>query len=152
MGTLINAGVFIRLDQKRQLSTRDTSLLPGLLTLEGDNYPLLLPGADDEATWGFAPWRYSVDQGRNPNGGEAVCLVRPMFELWAVHFTALLDTDELPEDTFLRLFELAGRRVGFCDFRPQRKGTFGMWSVVRWERRAEANESIIDAVVERLLG
>lgn len=139
MATLINAGVFIRLDQKRQLSTKDSSLLPGLLMLEGESYPLLLPGDGEEANWGLAPWRYEVRQGRNPNGGEAVCIVRPLFEKWAISFTALLDTKELPEDTFLRLFGLAGSRVGIGDFRPQRKGTFGQFAVTRWENIGEAS-------------
>jgi len=137
MATLINAGVFIRLDQKRQLSTKESSLLPGLLILEGESYPLLLPGDGEEAGWGLSPWRYEVRQGRNPNGGEAVCIVRPLFEKWAVSFTALLDTKELPEDTFLRLFSLAGSRIGLGDFRPQRKGTFGMFAVIRWQKLGE---------------
>jgi hypothetical protein len=136
MGSLINAGVFIRLDQKRQLSTKESSLLPGLLFLEDESFPLLLPGDGDEATWGFSPWRYEVRQGRNPNGGEAVCIVRPLFEKWAISITATLDTDELAEDTFLRLFTLAGTRIGIGDFRPQRKGTFGMFAVTRWEKTA----------------
>ena len=130
---------------------RNRRCSPGLLTLEGESYPLLKPGAGEESVWGFAPWRYEVRQGRNPNGGEAVCLVRPLFEEWGIHFTAILDTDELAEDTFLRLFQLAGRRIGFCDYRPQRKGVFGMFAVTRWERRAEENMSPIDAVVERIL-
>jgi hypothetical protein len=134
LATLMNAGVFIRLDQKRQLSTKESSLLPGLLFLEDESYPLLLPGDGDEATWGYSPWRYEVRQGRNPNGGEAVCIVRPLFEVWAISFIATLDIDELPEDTFLRLFTLAGSRIGFGDFRPQRKGPFGMFAVTRWEK------------------
>lgn len=134
MATLINAGVFIRLDQKRQLSTKDSSVLPGLLLLEGESYPLLFPGESEESGWGLSPWRYEVRQGRNPNGGEAVCIVRPLFEKWAVSFTALLDTQELPEDTFLRLFGLAGTRIGIGDFRPNRKGTFGQFAVTRWQK------------------
>lgn len=133
MSTLISAGVFIRLDQKRQLSTKDSSMLPGLLFLEGESFPLLMPDTGKESKWGFAPWRYEVRQGRNPNGGEAVCIVRPLFEKWAIHFTAVIDNDTLPEDTFLRLFTLAGTRIGIGDFRPSRKGTFGMFAVTRWE-------------------
>src|SRR5215471_146793 len=34
MASLIAAGVYIRLDQKRQLSTKDSTMLPGLLLLE----------------------------------------------------------------------------------------------------------------------
>ncbi|HEY6272605.1 MAG TPA: hypothetical protein VIX19_11515 [Terriglobales bacterium] len=140
MATLINAGVFIRLDQKRQLSTKESSLLPGLLILEGDSYPLLLPGDGEESTWGLSPWRYEVRQGRNPNGGEAVCIVRPLFEKWAISFTGLLDTRELPEDTFLRLFGLAGSRIGIGDFRPQRKGTFGMFAITNWKKLGDASD------------
>lgn len=138
MATLINAGVFIRLDQKRQLSTKESSLLPGLLVLEGESWPLLLPGEGKEATWGYSPWRYEVRQGRNPNGGEAVCIVRPLFEHWAITFTALLDTQELAEDTFLRLFTLAGTRIGMGDNRPNRKGTCGMFAVTRWEKVSDS--------------
>lgn len=141
MATLINAGVFIRLDQKRQLSTKDSSLLPGLMYLEGESYPLLMPGTGAESTWGFSPWRYEVRQGRNPNGGEAVCIVRPLFEKWAITFTALLDTEELSEDTFRRLFDLGGSRIGMGDFRPQRKGVFGMFVVSRWEAIEEESSA-----------
>jgi hypothetical protein len=75
-----------------------------------------------------------MQQGRNPNGGEAVCCVRPMFEHWAFFFHCLLDLDELPEDTYIRLFGLTGTRIGLCDFRPARKGSFGQFVVVKWER------------------
>lgn len=133
MACLMSAGVLIRLDQKRQLSTKESSLLPGLLFIDGETFPLLLPDSGDEAVWGLAPWRYDVRQGRNPNGGEAVCLVRPLFERWAITFTALLDTEELAEDTFIRLFRLAGTRMGLGDNRPNRKGTCGMFNTTRWE-------------------
>jgi len=142
MATLINAGVFIRLDQKRQLSTQKSTLLPGLLTLEGTSWPLLVPSEGDESKWGYASWRYETRKGKNPNGGEAVCIVRPLFEIWAITFTCLLDTDELAEDTFLKLFTLAGTRIGLADFRPQCKGTFGKFAVIRWDKRGEEIEDV----------
>jgi len=147
MGALMNAGVFIRLDQKRQLSTKESSLLPGLMFIEGESFPLLKPGDGEEATWGYSPWRFDVRQGRNPNGGEAVCIVRPLFETWAISFTALLDTDELAEDTFLRLFTLAGTRIGMGDNRPNRKGSCGMFAPTRWQ--SVGDEPVI--TVPRLL-
>ena len=136
MAALIEGGRFIRLDQKRQLSTKDSSLLPGLLVLEAESWPLLDPQSDsgDISKWGLASWRYDLQQGRNPNGGEAVCCVRPMFEHWAFFLHCLLDLDELPEDTYLRLFGLTGNRIGLCDFRPACKGTFGQFCVVQWKR------------------
>lgn len=141
MSCLIGAGKFIRLDQKRQLSTKDSSLLPGFLVLEGENYPLLMPGSKDESKWGFSTWKHDIQQGRNPNGGEAVCIVRPLFEKWGISLTLLADLEQLPEDTYLKLFEYAGRRVGLGDFRPARKGTFGMFTLTRWENIGEDSMS-----------
>jgi hypothetical protein len=83
-----------------------------------------------------------MHKGKNPNGGEAVCIVRPMFELWAITFTVLMDIEELAEDTFLRLFTLAGTRIGLGDFRPQCKGTFGKFAVIRWDKLSEEIEDV----------
>ena len=146
MGSLINAGVFIRLDQKRQLSTAKSTLLPGLLVLEAPSFPLLMPDSKkEESKWGLAPWHYDVRKGKNPNGGEAVCLVRPLFEIWAITFSVLLDTEELPEDTYRKLFELAGRRIGIGDYRPMCKGTCGMSAITRWQCLTERAQKAVAA-------
>lgn len=133
LACLVEAGVFIRLDKKRQLSTRDSTLLPGLLDLEGESWPILKPGKDgEEAEWGLAPWRFEMRKGVNPNGSEAVCIVRPLFPDWSIVPTVQIDTGELGEDTYRRLFDLAGKRIGLGDFRPARKGRFGMFVVQCW--------------------
>jgi hypothetical protein len=142
MACLINTGVFIRLDAKRQLTNAKSSVLPGLLVLEAESFPLLMPGSGEEASWGYAPWRYEIRKGKNPNGGEAVCIVRPLFEIWAITFTVLIDTDELPEDTYLRLFNLAGKRIGLGDYRPQCKGTCGQFVVTRWKNVTGEEEKL----------
>ena len=133
MACLIEAGKFIRLDGKRQLSTKDSTIIPGLLSIEEESFPILKPGKGDPEKWGLATWRYDMRQGRNPNGGEAVCIVRPMWENWAITFTADLETDDLPESTFRQLFDYGGRRVGLCDYRPACKGTFGQFVIDLWE-------------------
>lgn len=138
MACLIEAGKFIRLDGKRQLSTSASTVLPGLLTIEDEIMPMLKPEDEkDSLEWGIAQWRYDMRQGRNPNGGEAVCIVRPMFSRWAARLTALIDTSTLPESTYRQLFDMAGLRVGLGDFRPARKGIFGQFRVDLW-KAAEA--------------
>jgi hypothetical protein len=133
MSCLIEAGKFIRLDGKRQLSTSDSTILPGLLTIEDEILPLLkYDDAKDPTTWGIATWQYDMRQGRNPNGGEAVCIIRPRFDRWAVRMTVQMDTDSLAEDQFRQLFDHAGRRIGIGDFRPERKGIFGQFVVNLW--------------------
>ena len=124
MSCLIAAGQYVRLDGKRQLSTVKSSLLPGMLTLDGTHFPLT-PSV----------WEVDIQQGRNPNGGEAVCIVRPRFDQWGFTVTAVLDDTILAVSTVRELFDLALSRVGLGDFRPQRKGIFGRSRIDKWEVR-----------------
>ena len=127
MSCLIEAGRFIRLEGKKMLSNATSTVLPGLLSIEDDVLWLQEP-----TRWGVAEWRYDLRQGRNPNGGEAVAIVRPRFDSWAVRLTIQADLGTLPENTFRQLFDFAGMRVGLGDFRPQRKGIFGQFVVDEW--------------------
>ena len=71
-------------------------------------------------------------QGRNPNGGEAVCIIRPRFDAWALELSLLAALDSIPESTMRQLVDIAGSRIGLCDFRPQRRGIFGTFRVDSW--------------------
>ena len=122
MSALIGGGQFIRLDGKRQLSTKNSTVLPGLLILDGTHFPLTP-----------TDWEVDIQQGRNPNGGEAVCIIRPRFDKWGFKVTFILDEDGLSEGQARELFDIALSRVGLGDFRPQRKGTFGRSRIDRWE-------------------
>lgn len=126
--SFINAGQFVRLDGKRQVSTAKATVLPGMLTIEEAHLPIFLPGADDPA-----PWEVDIQQGRNPNGGEAVCIVRPRFDHWELRLTVSIDREQMPLPMARNLIDIAGSRIGIGDFRPQRKGTFGRFSVNAWE-------------------
>jgi hypothetical protein len=128
MACLIAAGAFVKLDGKRQMSSAKATLLPGFLAIE-DAYMLLRHPRKDEA----AKWEVDMRQGRNPNGGEAVCCIRPRYDEWCFTVTAALDTDQLAEKVFRELFDLAGSRCGLGDFRPQRRGIFGRFKVACWE-------------------
>lgn len=129
MSCLIAAGVFIRLDAKRQVSTGKGTLLPGLMSL----HDFLLPLVDPD-TGAPAAWEPDVRQGRNPNGGEAVAICRPRFDRWAFRARIEIDDAEIGENAIRQLWDLAGRRIGLGDFRPARKGIFGQFVVERWDR------------------
>lgn len=122
MSCLIGAGQFVRLDGKRQVSTAKSTVLPGLLTIEDRWLPI-------------TPTAYEVDiaQGRNPNGGEAVCIIRPRFDTWGFDVTLSVDQSQVALATIRELVDIAGTRVGLGDFRPKCKGTFGRFGVVKWE-------------------
>ena len=132
MAALIAAGQYVKLDGKRQMSTAKATLLPGFLSLEDAYLPLLHPKTGKPATW-----EVDMRQGRNPNGGEAVCLIRPRYDEWCFEATCELDTQQLSEKVFRELFDLAGSRCGIGDFRPQRKGIFGRFKVGCWEALEE---------------
>src|SRR4029453_11507607 len=124
MACLMNAGVFIRLDGKRQLSTAKSSLLPGMLTILTNPLYLLNPGKNSVADWGIAEWKYDMHPGVNPNGNEAVCIVRARFDSWALHLEVLLDEEQLNLNAFRKLFDYAGTRIGLLEYRPQRRGVW----------------------------
>lgn len=132
MSCLIAAGVFIRLDAKRQISTGKSTMLPGLMSLLDPVLYLRVPGSKKAADW-----EADVRQGRNPNGGEAVAICRPRFDAWEFEVKVEIDTAEIGENTIRELWDKAGKRVGLGDFRPARKGIFGQFVVDRWEQIAE---------------
>ena len=130
LACLIEAGKYVRLDGKRQVSTAKSTTLPGFLSLEDPWLPLFVVKTGE-----VPAWEVDMRPGRNPNGGEMVCLVRPRFDQWGFKVTALVDLAEITLQLVRDLFDVAGKRVGLCDFRPQRKGPFGRFAIVRWEEK-----------------
>jgi hypothetical protein len=127
MACLVGAGQFVRLDGKRQVSTAKSSVLPGMLTIQSSYLPLIT------AKGAVAAWEVDVAQGRNPNGGEAVCIVRPRFDDWGFDLRLAVDQEQMPISMARELIDIAGNRKGLGDFRPGCKGTFGRFSIARWE-------------------
>jgi hypothetical protein len=136
MSCLIAGGVFIRLDAKRQVSTGKATLLPGLLTLLDTQLQVVDPDTGKPATWDP-----DTRKGTNPNGNEAVCIVRPRFDRWAFVAKIEIDDSEIGENAIRNLWDLAGRRIGLGDFRPSRKGIFGQFVVECWDRIEKSDKA-----------
>ncbi len=128
MACFIGAGLYLKLDGKRQMSTAKSTLLPGFISIEQVYMPLLDPQNGKPAVW-----EVDMRQGRNPNGGEAVCIIRPRFDRWCFHFSLLVDTAQIDPSRIRELVDISGARLGLGDFRPQRKGVFGQFRVGCWE-------------------
>jgi hypothetical protein len=150
MSCCIIAGRFIKLDGKRQMSTANSTLLPGFLSVEETFFYLVDPRQGGPAEWATATqtapaqpkhpaeWESDIRRGVSNNaGGSAVAIVRPRFDRWGFTVTCMLDTDQLSEATFRELFDIAGSRVGIGDFRPMRKGIYGRFKVTGWQRMDE---------------
>lgn len=131
LSCLIAAGQYIRLDGKRQVSTAKATMLPAFLSIEDPRLPLVDPRTNKPAQW-----EVDLRAGRNPNGGEAVAICRPRFDTWGFAATVQLDLSQIGESTLRELFDIAGRRIGLCDFRPQRKGLYGQWRITTWKHVA----------------
>lgn len=59
---------------------------------------------------------------------------RPKLEQWQATFTIDFDERLLSEPEVRKVVDDAGSLVGLLDFRPQCKGPFGRFMVVKWER------------------
>lgn len=136
---LVAAGQMVRLDGRRQMSTAKSTMLPAFLTLLDPFLPLIDPGAR-----GNNPppsWEVDMRKGTNPNGGEAVCIVRPRFDRWGFRCNVEVDENEIGEPVIRELFDKAGSRIGLGDFRPSRKGPFGRWQVNEWKKGKEVSQA-----------
>lgn len=127
---LIDAGRFVKMSGKKQISTRTDTILPALMTMETAVMPI-----ESEAGW-----HVDVRPGRNQQGGVVV-LVRPMFDDWKIRPVITIDLDEVSEAKIRELFDKAGMRTGLGEFRPAKKGFFGQFRVECWKRLDRSNET-----------
>lgn len=124
---LVQAGTFVRLEKSKQISTATKTLLPAFITLAGMEMDLHNKGVV------LKEWEVDLQGGRNPNGGEAVCICRPRIDAWGFTIEFDLDNNEIDEATIRKLWDFAGSRVGLGDFRPARKGQYGQFRVDVWK-------------------
>lgn len=130
---LVSAGQFVRLDGKRAMSTAKTTVLPAFMMIE-EAYSLITP----------AQWEVDIRAGRNPNGDQGVCIVRPRFDSWNVSFTIQIFTDSIGENRIRELFDKAGKMRGLGEFNPLHKGTCGTYVVQCWEKiKGEPSKNVI---------
>lgn len=120
---LAEAGREVTYKGRSKISTATSTKLPSFLAIE----ELFLPFTD------HSEWVVDKRRGRNPNGGEAVCLIRPRFDNWQFGATFEIDESVVTEETVKELLRIAGTSVGLCDFRPACKGPFGRFKLAVWE-------------------
>lgn len=58
---------------------------------------------------------------------------RPRLDTWQLEFELEWDTTLLTAEQVRRIVDDTGSRVGLLDFRPEKKGPFGRFSVTHWE-------------------
>lgn len=124
---IVDGGKFHKIG-KAQVTTAKSSLLYACLDIEGTTVTIEH----------VQPWRVDTRAVRIPATGGRILAHRPMFDDWALTFTALLDTSLVSAKLFRQIVDDAGQRIGLGDFRPSTKGPFGKFKVVHWSERQDA--------------
>jgi len=60
--------------------------------------------------------------------------VRPRLDNWELSLVLEYDDTLLTEQQLRKIVDDTGQRVGLLDFRPEKKGYFGRFVVVHWEK------------------
>lgn len=123
---IIDGGAFFKAG-KSKVTTQKTSLIPACLAIA----ELTIPITHKE------PWTVDTRPVRIPATGGRILCHRPVFNDWALTFTADLDTEMLAPKVFRDIVDAAGKRIGLGDFRPACKGPFGRFVVTRWVEEAQ---------------
>ena len=131
LSSIINAGRFIKIG-KRQLSTRDETIVTSFLSIPGQGFPIRSREG----------WRVDGRGVVNQVTKARVMAYRPMFDDWEVDFTIDLDESEGQAKTVRELVDRAGRSVGMGVMRPQRKGSYGQSKVISWVEEVQPVEML----------
>lgn len=121
--SIINAGSFHKIG-KNKMTTMKSSLVPGYLTVPGILFPIKHKD----------PWTIDTRPVCIPATGGRVLQHRPMFWDWSIQFE--METfDDMPLPLARQLIDTASKRIGIGDLRPEKKGPFGRFEVVKWTER-----------------
>lgn len=142
---IVEAGKFFKAEGRRLWSTSDSSLLPGVIEW----------GPDEAFPVEYRCWEVDLRGCRVASGGRKD-IARPIFDKWAFAFEIGIDTDEIHPSVFRDIVDAAGRRVGIGAMRPERKGLYGQFRVVRWNEIEEPDfdretircKKVTDEIVE----
>ena len=128
---LVSAGKFQKIGRSK-LTTRDGSILPGILELEEEEVELRDPdtGAilDDDA------WEVDSRPITNQVTKGKTIAHRPRIDNWKADVTLWYDPDEMSEGMVRQLVDDAGRRIGIGVMRREKKYLYGGFKVVLWEK------------------
>jgi hypothetical protein len=122
---LINAGKFHKVG-KNKVTTQKTSLVPAGITVE----EIVIPLSDGNG--GKVTWEVDSRSVVIPSTGGRIMCHRPRVDEWGATFSLDVDTEMFHPNFVRKLMDDAGKKCGLGDYRPERKGPFGRFVVVRW--------------------
>jgi hypothetical protein len=127
MASMINAGRDPKFKiGKRQIATRDSTLIYGFLQIE----PIY-------CTLGVTDFEVDSTSGRNKTVDARIMIHRPRLDKWKTQFTLYIDTAEVETDFIYNLLAEAGRKCGIYAWRPACKGPYGTFNITKFEVEGE---------------
>lgn len=124
LACFIDAGRFIKIG-KRQLSTRDTTVITSFLMIIESFMPI-------KSAKG---WRTDARGVVNQATKGRHIAYRPIFDDWKLKFTLDVDTNEATLNTVREIIDRAGKCIGIGVMRPARKGRYGQFKVIEWKEK-----------------
>lgn len=90
----------------------------------------------EPAMLSFGTKKYDIDTRRAVVQRQGILRSRPLLKTWTLDFELLVNEEDVSAKAFPTLraiVEDAGRRVGLGDFRVEKNGPFGKFTVVEWQ-------------------
>ena len=123
---IVNGGKFHKVG-RAQVTTDKKSMLYSCIDIEGAEIPLIHK----------QPWRVDTRAVVIPSTGGRILTHRPMWDDWRLKFVLLVDTELMSVKLMRQIVDDAGKRIGLGDFRPDKKGPYGKFSVSLWREESE---------------
>jgi hypothetical protein len=124
LSCIVDGGSWHKIGRK-QVTTKGGSLLYSCLDVVGLTVPIEHK----------APWNVDVRPVVIPATKGRILTYRPRFDDWRLTFEIELLTEIISAKFMRAIVNDAGLKSGLGDFRPNRKGPFGKFSVVHWEEQ-----------------
>lgn len=122
---IIEAGKFHK-NGRNKLTTNSTSLVPSALWMNSEDALAITLGTKD----------FEIDSRRfvNPTTRGAGICHRPRLDKWRATFRLDVDDSFFDEKMVRTLVDDAGSKIGIGSMRPEKKGPFGRFKVIKWAR------------------
>ena len=133
VGALVFAGQKVK-NGRKYISTAKTTTLFELLQVMNISLPLTngQANANGDLPWVVDKRKGIGNQARTPT---AICIIRPKFPHWEFDCEIQYDEKRVNGEVVHQLFDTAGSSEGLGSFRPNKRGPFGRFRVIKWDEQ-----------------
>jgi hypothetical protein len=127
--SMIQAGTFIK-NGKSKMSTLKSSLVPAMISMDSNECEFVNPQTAEVMT------DFEVDSRSVviPSTGGRIMAHRPRLDEWRLDFMLSFDENEIGESMVRELVDIAGKKCGLGDYRPQKRDGMALCGQVRYSK------------------